>query len=537
MDNDSVQAKNFFDENIERLLKQVEYGDESFSFLAMYSFIEGYLRKRLNINYRWNKDFPEIIELFIQNQNRRSDCPYGSKESFDNLNDLIKYHGSFDEKSLGTGTDTNHIRHEFSKMMPQKLSIVALQFYTFFKYRSIDTSKIEKILNCSSVQTSMSSIPIEPPKESDIYSINENLFNEYSSARGISRETKNWINELSKYLIECKAKRDYEARVFNLSKEQKEIINNNIMGLSQKDGKSLLIKGGPGTGKTLILISALLKFLDENKNVVLLTYYDCLKKYISYLFNNSDILLHQLSIRARIVESLESLNKAHIFSFDDYFSEIIGNHLGKYVYNLSKRQDPRIGKIFKKYASNENEKEKLYKLALTVWSNYQGLKDVINEKTLNAETQYLTKLDCINKEIERLDEYPDVFAYYKFLDDKIEVRQKLPEHILIDEAQDLTNTQIIIAGKFSKCGCVFAGDMTQSIRNESVSWTKLGIDIKGGRNYSASLINNYRSSSLIQKLGEEYKKNNCIIKDYTSVKTERPGPPPQLFITKDTADM
>ena len=96
-----------------------------------------------------------------------------------------------------------------------------------------------------------------------------------------------FIDELSLSLIEIRGKRNYENRIITLSEEQKSIIKNDIFKLSSSDEserKSMLIQGGPGTGKTVLLIASLLKIADVGKDVVLLTYLKTLDKFIKHLF-------------------------------------------------------------------------------------------------------------------------------------------------------------------------------------------------------------------------------------------------------------
>ena len=44
----------FVEENLDRLINQCENGDESISFLAIFSFLEGWLREKLNLPFSTN---------------------------------------------------------------------------------------------------------------------------------------------------------------------------------------------------------------------------------------------------------------------------------------------------------------------------------------------------------------------------------------------------------------------------------------------------------------------------------------------------
>ena len=55
----------FVEQNIDRLIKQCNGGDEAITFLAIYSFIEGFFREKYPNDFKWEKDikFHQIIDL------------------------------------------------------------------------------------------------------------------------------------------------------------------------------------------------------------------------------------------------------------------------------------------------------------------------------------------------------------------------------------------------------------------------------------------------------------------------------------------
>ena len=96
-------------------------------------------------------------------------------------------------------------------------------------------------------------------KDAELYLENANILQAYTSAN-----------------------RNYHSRILNLSTEQKNIINEVYEKITTHKEKNtdFLIKGGPGTGKTLVLIKLLEKIVtnEPSKKTRLLTYTDALSK-------------------------------------------------------------------------------------------------------------------------------------------------------------------------------------------------------------------------------------------------------------------
>jgi hypothetical protein len=105
----SVDKNDFVDKNIERLIKQCQGGDEAMSFLAIYSFIEGYFRETYPNKFK-NKDkkFNDIIDEVINNYLKTS---LPNEQTL--YKELKKYHGYNNLNELKTLTDTNRVRHFF----------------------------------------------------------------------------------------------------------------------------------------------------------------------------------------------------------------------------------------------------------------------------------------------------------------------------------------------------------------------------------------------------------------------------------------
>ena len=93
-----AKKEEFVAQNLDRLVEQCAYGDESLSFLAVYSFIEGYLRERCGIPFeaRNSKGQPfnlhNIMGFFANVLNQRHDVTTGEIVAENqNRKDIKKY--------------------------------------------------------------------------------------------------------------------------------------------------------------------------------------------------------------------------------------------------------------------------------------------------------------------------------------------------------------------------------------------------------------------------------------------------------------
>lgn len=591
----------FVDENLDRLIKQCEKGDESISFLAIFSFLEGWLREKLNLPFSTNNNdkkfhFPELISE-LKKYERGIGCrelgPYTESEK-QLLKELEKYNGDNNWNNLKTKTTANRIRHTFSKINEGSLFVVVDMFTNFATYHGFLDERIKNLKEKENVIKSKNSLPLKPNNDSVLYkNINDllenyekliknrnekkivyneieefedKLINNFDSDLELPKgfdsyitnkrklkslnkisnnllEYENYINELAISLIEARSKKKYETQIIHLSEIQKKLIKEDIDVLTTKEGHSMYIKGGPGTGKTLILIVILFKFFFKGHKSVLLTYYPTLNKYIAYLFElyNDDKLLNDFGISKMDAESLSLLGNTGILKFDDFLLPKIRTVLNiKKTYSINDNAS-QILEIVKEMEPNNKKAIKLYEEIID-----NILPNMIDETkycTNERRKERWVKIFNILRRLDNNECMLDLYAYYKFGLKNISKQALTNEsfdYILIDEAQDLTNAQIFAVNKFVNThgGLILAGDPSQEIRNKRITMAQLDVNISGGARYSQELTQNFRSSRLIQDLGNEYKAEHClhIRKNTKSVEGITAGPPPQIYITNDTPD-
>ena len=584
---------NFIDENMKRLIKQCENGDEAMSFLAVYSFIEGYFRDLYPNDFKWEKGF-SFHQIMENIKYRHLGTCFPAEITL--YETLKKYHGEKNPiayKNLKTFTDTNRVRHCFSNIRPGSLSVVVDQFIELAKYRGFLTNEIANMNNTKQVTDSRSKILLEPSEDSVLHHLKNDLLSRYNEILNLFKEKlkiesdlenidskimeednmqnlqnlilkkKNaiellkaneskfaviseyydFINELAISLIEARSKKNYEMQIIHLSEAQKRLIKEDVDGLTAKDGHSMYIKGGPGTGKTLVLIVILFKLYSAEHKSVLLTYYPTLNKYIAYLFElyNDSKLLNYFGLSKIDAISLKTLGDTGILKFDDFLLPKIRKLLNvKNTYSL--RDDTKI--LTESCHTVESNPRKASRLYEEIIENVlPNMLDAQKYCTTQRKTERWEKISQVLQRLDDSSNMLDLYAYYKFClqnINKIALTNESYDYILIDEAQDLTNAQIFAVNKFvnKKGGLILAGDPSQEIRNKRITMAQLDVNIGGGKRYNPELTQNFRSSRLIQNLGNEYKQEPClhIRKNTKSVEGITAGPPPQIFITEDTEE-
>lgn len=574
-----TEAENFFNDNIDRLVNQCKTGgNNAFSYVAIFSFLEGYFRKRFPKEFGFSKNnenyitFPGIADAFIYYCKVMTSDSNEKKNAILNLTDLRIMYNNYeqDEWNSSENTDTNHIRHCFADLKPGTLFIVLNKVIDFFKTQNINTYKLVDLANSENIKSeknatkhlqffsgtlenfysdfddfnqylkykellnsSLKKFLIENFPEKNSGNLPKNLL-EKNKLLGVLeecfdsinnkdidyfKEKENFLTALSTSLDQEISGRDYDKEKIKLNDEQIQLVGECSDILISKE-KDFVITGAPGTGKTLVLISALLVLHEKDElNPPLLTFSDSLEKYNEYLCKNyNKSFSKQLGITEYDDENLKLFISEHVQSFEKWLDE----KLERSKYPVFKIDTNKGKENFTNKNSEFNQfPEELFELAISdIWPNCKEPTDELKE---------------LHNVIENLEEKPDLYVYWKFatqVDENYMKNLRLAsreETLIIDEVQDLTKAQLETARKISKKGCLLAGDIFQSIRHQCKNWEDIGIN----GNDVKELTENYRMSENIQRLGNRYLEK-CNGKSYSDSKGKAvPGPKPQLFISSD----
>lgn len=553
-------------EDIQRLIKQQD-GDSGFYLLSLFSFIEAYIRKNFDdYAYKENQNedrtyFPKLLRILEE-----FDSPFDRYSKYHYLNsDLISLYSKY----------ANKVRHNFGVIEDITLASAVRKFLKFARYHNFLTPELENLINGSEFNgiknhegpsgTNISDMQKENKKISEMYKDREEEFNkQLELINKIQEENKTLREELDsqnkeisqiqkdaeEYLLNSKLilnytqdYRDYQTRLLTLSDDQEKIIARISKNISAPLEKDFLIKGGPGTGKTLVLIKILEKII--NSECRLLTYTSSLSKYNRYV---SELYLDKNNTNADLIRKM----RENILTFDEFFKIKLEVLLGKEVFfiNLDSAEDINsadyqelISLVEKNRTSTKFSAKSILEQAMDeIWPNLLTKEEYINatyatnviltaeqiEDRNNIWNSIMNVVDSMDNSSKVLADY----AYWKINTDprfdNISEIHKV-DYLLIDEIQDLSTARIELLSKLTKKNCVMAGDLNQSIFiKRGLSWKKLGYKVQG---HTITLKTNYRSTMPIQKLANEYR-NCCKIHD-TNVISQSfiPGPEPELIIS------
>lgn len=326
----------------------------------------------------------------------------------------------------------------------------------------------------------------------------------------------------------------------DLTKEQNECV-----GSKSKD---LLIKGVAGSGKTLVLLKKAIQLKNEaisdNKKIRIgfFTYANTLTKY-------SKDLISQIT-----TEDMITISTFHTYAWklmkcvdQTQYKSIYGN-LGETI----------LKKCISKH-KEDNKKNRVYELDLEFWKDeiawIKGKRILSKDQYINGDRTGRGSSVRLNKNAKEI--VYDIYESYnkslkrsRYIDfndvsnivlDKVNL---IPEsykfeYVLVDEAQDLSYSQLALLKSIAKEGIIIAADHAQKIYKNSFTWSDLGINVRG--NASKTLNKSFRSTKQIMQLSYSLIKNNKGHKgkdtEYTTpVLSNDDGEIPIIFKCKNKAE-
>lgn len=624
--------------NIKRIVS-MKNSDSAFFFLAMISFIEGYLRntdKKFSfisesegaVKWGLSKIIDDKINT-INKSNKLSD-----REKTDTISNLKQIQNFSSDSGCGNiyKISGNRIRHTFCKQYDESVRALIQEFVKFAENYRFVTPEIRDLLqtqyfdNIRAQKNSQNSEALVQEnneheerlrqldeenvtlkqkikeyeeiasKKTALENENEDLrlrlqnaTTDSAEVEGLAQklaESNRHIQDLQKELDEntknaeigdklieylfhkeqleenqsllsmwSKSWRDYNKQMFRLTDEQEGILNEIKTSINSKEPLNYLIQGGPGTGKTIILIHLLKNYIDSD--ICMLTYTSSLNKYNQFIANLF------FSDESSLSDDEKQKIKSKINVFDEFMQKKAGSILKKEVFIHSPESDYTdkysekvleiIGKILNqpKYRNLKKSSKYVYREAL---ANIWGLMPSKNDY---ADTFYSTEehdsekiaegsliWDAVLELSERLDKekvIPLEYACYKLSLPEVRIENShMVDYILIDEVQDLCQSKIAAIIKLARKNYVITGDLSQSLFiRKGLSWKKITEIINDKKaSYFKALQKNFRSSVAIQNLANSFwKMDDFRVKD-DNVFSEgfMPGPTPDYTVVSNETD-
>ncbi len=548
----------FEKKRLSRLVK-IQRSDKAFFLLASHSYIESWLRQALHM---WEDSycFRDLIFKF------KIELIENSKSFPSTLNVL---------QSLAAKEKTaTVIKQNFSDITPEEASAAAYRLLQFCHLADIDNNEeLEQIGSVLKSWTDRSLIPEDEitklhQKLAVSQQRNKELLNEIEKLReyksriaeleteirtikrqnfgGQAQDLVNRMAEIEKnkkadekiietlkpaddYVINLerltsytRTRFDFERDITRLTDEQQEVLD--CINLKN----DFLVKGGAGTGKTLVLIKSLEKALQISNNELgfsdsplkmsMLTYNRTLAKYDRYLAE----LLKQEEDSAKIetidkflYDRLRKINPDYKIIFDDdFFINLVKEHVilnNETAFRYLKEIDGLI------YASDLSEDEYLKTTGVfnkkerkKIWETSVILAEKM--KSISTYTKNFSRriiLDHLEKKPEDEEIHDTDFTF-------------------IDEVQDLTAADIKTVKACTRRAIIMAGDSDQAIYQNGFSFARSGIDIRGT---TKILRTNFRNSIEIQKTASAYTGKPFEHRAF------RTGPPPEMYLADNIQEI
>lgn len=317
--------------------------------------------------------------------------------------------------------------------------------------------------------------------------------------------------------------------MLNLEPEQKVYVDRRIEG-------ALLVSGCAGSGKTTVAIYRAIEFAETGRRSIFLTFNRTLaiaaRTLIAELIGPIPGNLEVVNIDAWLVRFLRTRgHEVKIISNEEQralFLDIlkyVHRHRHSYVLNFPWyffRDE--IGRVIK---GNGLKKEDDY-LAIPRYGRKTALRRQARSATWAVYEAYqegLAKRGAVDWQDISLLAYRELF------------KNPLPvphDHVIIDEAQDLTAMQVRVAQRMMKGGdesearsLFMVGDVSQTLYSRGFSWKQAGLQLQGR---SASMRRNFRNTRQIAETAAALNSYNRILRlaeDYVDPQfTRRNGPWP-----------
>ncbi len=561
-------------DKIDRLVRMLE-SDGGFYVLAIHSFIEYYMRNNFpGYDNSWTITFNTNLYNYKKYLIQENPGQF--------LNELSCFKAIMDQRKI---IDT--VLYNFEPVCREEVRAATFNFLQFSKAAGIDESLLEEL------KKSLESWRGKGERKVDIFeleSIKKELFNlkkenrelldqyrEFEETKAVKKYLESRIETLSleidlqrkntdakdqkidklrqsqkdleddkkqvdikilhyeqidKYLknllrvtLYSRTRMDYERSLTELTGEQKDILKQITLK------SDFLVKGGAGTGKTLVLLEAMKEVnrgtLDfANKKLLLLTYTNTLVKYDRYI---SEIM--EISDGNTLINTADSyLNNIFEGIFPDLLIDYsIMGKLCKELNSSSFFDDKQLHMEIEDFLYGCNISEKEYIQGMII---RRGMKTKLNRLQRQEVWDIKSSIEELMIKTQTISKgYSRVLIFSNLKDD---IKNEY-DHIFIDESQDLYPLELQLLKKLSLTSLVMAGDTDQSIYGIGSPYNRAGISTIGT---TKILKTNFRNTIPIHELAEKFRKRSTSGFDKTITPTAfREGPIPELYSSPDTENL
>lgn len=342
-----------------------------------------------------------------------------------------------------------------------------------------------------------------------------------------------YIDLLRTITVLTQSRRAYEEHVLRLSPEQQQVLDE--IRLDQ----NFMIRGSAGTGKSLVLLKAFSRAAAEDseqlleearRRVMYLTFARSLVEYSRYLAR-----VLGLDDWARRIDTVEQL-------MTRLMNRHVGNYQVQYLSNMNFAERFRTSRLEPQELQRELED--------FIWANHytydeyvaQSVKRAGLGKPLSTEARrevWSAKKD-LEQEMERRGVLSKGYARSRLLtslSSTSKAVESVADLLFLDEAQDLSATELAILRKVVTGPIVMAGDEQQRIYSAYSPFDRSGVRIVGRTRH---LHTNFRNTVQIHEYAQRFirqvsKGDDMSVAEYAD--PFRNGPAPEVFQATDRAEL
>jgi hypothetical protein len=340
------------------------------------------------------------------------------------------------------------------------------------------------------------------------------------------RDLNLYVEHLNRFTIYTRTRRDYERGLMRLTAEQQSALD--AIG----PGHDFLIRGGAGTGKTIVLLHAYGKARRElfARSTVLLTYTTTLVKYDRYL---ADLL--KASEDPTVIQTADSFFLARLRELDpsltvDY--DVVGKLAQRWNTTDFMSPGELAIEIENFLFANMVTKAEYVEDRVPRHGMRQPLSQAQRAKVWEIRDMVVAAMEdtgAFSKNYSRI-KIIDVLNDFSLTGDPdVAITDPRPIDLaFVDESQDLTAADLKALKLMCKSGVVMAGDAGQAIYGIGSPYKRAGIDISGR---TKILHTDFRTTCPIHDLSEKYRELCGPDIDGEAVTTHafREGPSPELY--------
>ena len=529
-------------------LNRLQGSDPGIFALAVHAFIEGELRRRYDLPYDVQPSFRSVSDMMVE--------------------ELGPPARSFFTKYTSIRDEANDVRHTFKELSVDQALIASIHLLTFCtlidesshsvlqeitrtydeiwersetkgellaQARNLQKKNKELLTKEDSLSDQLAELQTreaELTRLKELLRLNEGKIGRLSKSaedneaknkelrkeryelqeqlRALDKKSSSlqeYIEALRSLTFYTRTRRDYERLIMRLSPEQEAALSHIDLD------EDFLITGGPGTGKTLVLLKAIEK-RTEGSRVALLTFTNSLAKYGQYL--------------ARLLtDSLDSIMTVHHFLL-----ERINEAQEGYTPLLDVSE---LVELCAQYESEAITRSEIYEEIVTVfWDRgfsyeaycIEGLPraGLARDYPIPTRIQIWEARVVVEDYIEATKRLP--FAYFPIKALELVERCEPFDHLFIDEAQDLTIMALKALKRFARRSIVLAGDGEQAIYQPGFSFVQTGVDVV---DRTVLLQENFRSTLQIHELAQRFEKRS----EGEGAVALRDGAAPELYQRKN----